>query len=311
MIGSSLSNSWMTSKPGEGGMGEVRLVAGMLQRRGSGVRITREMTATIPVSAVLITLDAEAHLHRVLEPLRMCEEIVILDSGSADRTRQIAAAHGARWRFHPFDGYGLQKRRAVALAEHDWILSIDADEVLDERAASAIAAIDWAEAETSTCWRIRRRPFVGDREIRWGHIANERPVRLFNRRATDVSPGLVHESIPATGDARQLPGSLLHYTYDDLSDTIRLDYHRLKAFRYRAEGRSAGPALLVLRAAWSAFHSYVVRGGALEGRAGVILALAAAVNAAMGIALASEQPWGILHPSATAARRRLREGVGS
>lgn len=285
--------------------------ARMLQRRGSGVRNTREMTTTVPVSAVLITLDAEAHLHRVLEPLRMCEEIVILDSGSADRTRQIAASHGARWRFHPFDGYGLQKRRAVALAEHDWILSIDADEVLDRRAASAIAAIDWAEADATTCWRIRRRPFLGDREIRWGHIANERPVRLFNRRETDVSPALVHESVIPTDDDRLLPGSILHYTYADLSDTIRLDYHRLKAFRYRAAGRTVGPALLILRAAWSAFHSYVLRAGVLEGRAGVILALSAAVNAAMGIALASEQRWGILHPGAAPKRDGLREGVGS
>jgi hypothetical protein len=84
----------------------------------------------IPVSAVLITRDAERLLDRVLAPLSFCSEILVLDSGSRDRTRDIAAAHGAAWHEHPFEGYGPAKRRAVSLAGSDWVLSLDADEVL-------------------------------------------------------------------------------------------------------------------------------------------------------------------------------------
>jgi glycosyltransferase involved in cell wall biosynthesis len=246
------------------------------------------MRSTIPVSAVLITRDAEEHLDRVLQPLAVCAEIVVLDSGSEDRTRKVARAHGARWFEHSFDGYGTQKQRAVALARHDWVLSIDADEVLDSEAAEAIATIDWLTADLLTCWRIRRRNFIGRREIRHGHWKTDRPVRLFNRLVTGVTPDLVHESVRPTTRLRDLPGSILHFSYGDLGDVIRLDYHRLKTVRYRASRRRAGGAVLALRGMWAGFNSYVIRAGFLEGGAGVVIALAAAVNATLGLAMASE-----------------------
>jgi len=237
---------------------------------------------------VVITKNAEDHLDETLRSLAICAEIVVLDSGSTDRTREIALRHGARWHEHPFDGYGPQKCRAVALARHDWILSVDADEVLDHAAVMGIAAVDWSTADLVTCWRIRRRTFIGDREIRYGHWATERPVRVFNRLATGVEPALVHESVRPTPRVRDLPGALHHYSYADLSEIIRLDYHRLKAVRYRRAGRRAGGPLLALRAAWAGVYSYVLRGGCLEGGAGVVIALSAAVNATMGLAMASE-----------------------
>ncbi|RLB39172.1 MAG: glycosyltransferase family 2 protein [Deltaproteobacteria bacterium] len=258
------------------------------QRNSLGDRIQYNMCPRIPVSAVVITKDAEAHLDQTLESLAMCGEIIVLDSGSTDRTREIAARHGVQWYEHRFDGYGPQKCRAVELAGHDWILSIDADEVLDHGVVAAIAGMDWPAANLLTCWRIRRRTFVGDREITYGHWANERPVRLFNRLVTGFRPELVHESVRATTQVRDLPGALMHYSYADLSEVIRLDFHRLKAIRYRQASRRAGGVLLALRAAWAVFHSYILRAGCLEGGAGVVIALSAAVNATMGLAMASE-----------------------
>lgn len=246
------------------------------------------MQSRIPVSAVLITKDAEAHLERVLAPLALCAEIVILDSGSTDRTREIALDHGARWCEHSFCGYGPQKRRAVELARHDWILSIDADEVLDREAVDALAAVDWLSVDLLGCWRIQRRTFIGDREIKHGHWVSERPVRVFNRLVTGFTADPVHERVRVTTGVRDFPGSLLHYSYNDLSEVIRLDFHRLKALRYRRDGRRAGGGLLAIRAMWAGFHSYVIRRGFLEGGAGVVIALAAAVNASMGLAMASE-----------------------
>jgi glycosyltransferase involved in cell wall biosynthesis len=89
------------------------------------------------LSAVLITNNAEEHLDLVLAALQCCGEIVVLDSGSTDRTREIALQYGASWYERPFDGYGPQKRHAVVRARYDWILAVDADEVLDDEAASA------------------------------------------------------------------------------------------------------------------------------------------------------------------------------
>lgn len=244
----------------------------------------------IPVSAVIITGDAERHLERVLAPLSCCAEILILDSGSRDRTREIAAAHGARWHEHPFEGYGPAKRRAMALAAFDWVLSIDADEVLDERAAAALAGIDWEAADPRTCWKLRRRPFIGSREVRHGDWAPDHVVRVFNRRHHEVSVDPVHESVRASGPVRRLDGSLLHFTAEDLAAVFRPDYYRLKAAAYRQHGRRAAAPVLALRAAFAFLRSYLLRAGFLDGGAGVVVAVAAAANAVTGLALAGDGP---------------------
>jgi len=241
----------------------------------------------IPLSAVLITRDAERFLGRVLAPLGICEEILVLDSGSSDRTREIATAHGAVWHEQPFEGYGPQKRRAVELASHDWVLSVDADEILDDRAVAALASVDWPEVDPLTCWMIRRRPFVGDREIRHGDWAPDWVVRVFNRRQHSLSAAVVHESVRPTGPVRRLNGSLIHLTAADLADVFRPDYYRLKAAMYRERKRRASSSLLALRAVGAFLRSYLLRAGFLDGNAGVVVAVAAAANAVTGLALAS------------------------
>jgi glycosyltransferase involved in cell wall biosynthesis len=241
-----------------------------------------------PVSAVLITRDAEQHLERVLRAVALCAETVILDSGSQDNTRRIARAADARWYEHPFDGYGPQKRRAVALATYDWVLSIDADEVLDPSAACAIRSIDWSAQDAAACWQVRRRPFIGTREIRHGHWVPDLVVRLFNRSRHDFSSDLVHESVRPTGPVHTLAGSLLHYSYQDLAEVYRADYHRLKAELHRRRGRRATGAQLALRAAVAFVRSYLLRRGFLDGPAGVVVALAGAASAVTGLAMASE-----------------------
>jgi glycosyltransferase involved in cell wall biosynthesis len=244
----------------------------------------------IPISAVVITRDAERHLDRVLQPLSVCSEILVLDSGSTDRTREIAASHGAVWHEHPFDGYGPQKRRAVARASHDWILSVDADEVLDPEAVASLAAIEWFSQDVGTCWKIRRRPFIGDREIRHGVWAPDDVVRVFNRRRHDVSDAPVHESVHPTGKVRRLEGSLLHFTAEDLAGIFRPDYYRLKAEMYRRRGRRAGVALLTVRAVAVFAKSFILRLGFLDGIPGLAVALAAAVDASVGLGIATEDP---------------------
>ena len=246
------------------------------------------MSEPAPISAVLITNNAEEHLDRVLGALRCCEEIVVLDSGSTDRTREIANVHGVSWFEKPFDGYGSQKRHAVVRARFDWILSVDADEVLDEEAGLAVRAIEWEHQSPSLCWRVRRRPFVGGCEIRYGHWNPDWVVRLFHRHHHDFSSDPIHESVTPKAEVRTLPGSLLHFSYRDLGEVIRMDYHRLKADRYRAQGRRASGPTLAARAAWIFCYSYLVRRGFLDGPAGVVVALAGAVNAVMGLALANE-----------------------
>jgi glycosyltransferase involved in cell wall biosynthesis len=242
----------------------------------------------LPLSAVLITRDAADHLDRVLTAVADCDEILVLDSGSTDATRDIAHAHGATWHEHAFAGYGEQKRRAVALARHDWIVSVDADEVLDEDARAALLAIDWLAVPWETCWRIRRRPFIGRREIRHGHWVPDLPVRVFHRGVHSFGDDAVHEGVRPKGPVQKLDGSLLHYSYPDLAALFRPEYHRRKMARYRGRGRSASGPVLLLRAAGVFLRSYVLRRGFLDGPAGLVVALAGSVSAVTGLAMASD-----------------------
>ncbi|MFW5698536.1 MAG: glycosyltransferase family 2 protein [Planctomycetota bacterium] len=236
---------------------------------------------------MLITRDAQEHLDRVLAAAAACcAEIVVLDSGSRDATEAIARAHGARFHVRDFDGYGTQKRAAVALARNDWILALDADEVLDDAAIAAVRALRLPEQGTA-CWYLRRRTFIGTREIRHGLWRNDRVLRLFDRRETDFTPEPVHESVPPVGRAAVLPGGVQHYSFPDLAAVFSQRYMRLKAQRYRARGRRAGPVLLLLRAWWAFVRSYILRRGFLDGGYGVAIALHAATDAVVALAMAS------------------------
>lgn len=235
------------------------------------------------ISAVIIVKNGERHLAEVLASLRGCAEIVVLDCGSTDQTVAIARAAGARVEHQDWLGYGAQKNRAITLATHDWILSVDADEVLDGAGQAALAQIDCDD--TTRCWRIRRRTFIGKRELRHGHL-NDAPVRLFHRQVTRFSESVVHESVEPRGPVAVLAGSLAHYAFTDAADLVErgAGYARLKAARYREQGRSAGASVLVLRAMIAFTRSYVLKVGFLDGRLGVVSALSAALNATTAMA---------------------------
>jgi glycosyltransferase involved in cell wall biosynthesis len=239
---------------------------------------------SLPISAVIIVKDGEAHLAEVLTALSPCAEILVLDSGSTDRTLAIAQAAGVRIEHQAFLGYGPQKNRAIDLARHDWILSIDADEILDEAGRQALARLDLSDP--SRCWRLRRRTFVGSTELRHGHL-NDAPLRLFNRGMTRFGDVPVHESVTPRGTVATLDGSLAHFAFRDAADLVArgAGYARLKAARYQAHGRSASAVSLLMRAAAAFAKSYVLKAGFLDGRLGVVSALSAALNATTALAM--------------------------
>ena len=260
----------------------------------SGKSLSRRATIMIelpppPVSAVLIVLNGERLLDRVLSALSFCSEILILDSGSTDHTLEIAGRHRVRVEHQAFLGYGAQKCRAVELAKHDWVLVIDDDEVLDYEAAFAIQSLDYSDP--TRAWRIRRRNYVGEREIRFGQWSPDYTLRLFNRATAQFNLHAVHESVETAGEVLTLPGALHHYSYTDLADvmTRAAIYSRAKATRYRFEGRRTWPGQLLLRALWGFVRSYILKLGFRDGTAGLVVALSVAVDSVLGLAIAEEQ----------------------
>lgn len=246
------------------------------------------VAAKLPISAVIITLNAERLLDQVLAALAICDEVLVVDSGSSDRTCDLARARGARVEYHEFQGYGPMKRAAVAMAKHDWVLSIDADEVLDAAALAALPTLDVSDPRRS--FRIHRRNLIGAIEVRYGAWNPDWCIRLFNRTCTDFTAAEVHESVRATGPVAIWPGGLIHHSYIDFADLFARcsKYSRIKAQRLRERQRSAGAVKLLARAAWGFVRSYFLRRGFLDGRAGVLVALSVALDGVLALAQASE-----------------------
>jgi glycosyltransferase involved in cell wall biosynthesis len=234
-----------------------------------------------PISAVIITRDAEARLAAVLAAVDFCAERLVLDSGSTDETVAVARAAGARVEHQPFLGYGPQKCRAVALATHDWILAIDADEVLDDEARDAIRRLDLADAHA--CWAVRRRTFIGSREVVHGAWRNDRVLRLFNRTTAGFKPLPVHEEVEAGRQPTLLPGSLLHYSYLGCGDVLAraVRYAPLKAAIMRRKGQRPRALSLPFRALAAFAGSYFWRGGWRDGAAGFVVALARVIDSTL------------------------------
>jgi glycosyltransferase involved in cell wall biosynthesis len=240
------------------------------------------------ISAVIIVKNGAAYLERVIAPLRQCcAEVVVLDSDSTDDTCAIAARCGARVEKQSFLGYGPQKRHAVALAQHDWVLSIDADEIIDDACVAAITALPLNDPDVA--YQIRRRNFIGANEIRFGVWSPDWCLRLFNRRVTNFNEALIHESVNPVKHIRRLTGSMIHYSYRSPADVFArmANYTRLKAERYHQENRRASAMVIAARAAWGFFRSYIMKQGFRDGALGVVVALSVAIDSVAALSAAS------------------------
>ena len=229
------------------------------------------------ISATIVALNEEANIARAIASLGCAVEIVVVDSGSADRTREIAAGLGARIVEEPWRGYAAQKNFASAAAAHDWILSIDADEALTPELAAEIAAL--GDDPPFRGYNMPRLAQYLGRWIRHSGWYPDRKIRLFDRRRGAWAGAYVHESVRLDGPAGQLHGNLLHYTCNSLSEHLRtLDrYTTLAAQEVLARNAPVPTRRLLADPAWTFVRTYVFRRGFLDGPQGLAIAWMAAL----------------------------------
>ncbi len=178
-----------------------------------------------PVSGCVIAFQEEEHIAAcVLSLLACCDEVVVVDSGSTDRTRDLAQAAGARVVVNaPFPGHREQKQIAADLATHDWVLSLDADERVTEELAAQIVQLKQTGLATPAYEMPRRNHYLG-RVLRGGIFVPDRKVRLFDRRAARWGGRNPHDKVlvsPAHGQPTRLGAPIEHYSYKDLRDHLR------------------------------------------------------------------------------------------
>ncbi len=229
------------------------------------------------ISATIIACNEERNIARVIESLRCCDEILVLDSGSNDRTVEVATKLGARVVEASWHGYAAQKNIAAELAAHDWILSLDADESLSE----ALEAEIWQIKKNGTRFDGYTMPRLAQYLGRWILHSGwypDRKVRLFDRRKAKWVGEFVHETVSVAGPVGDLKSNLLHFTCDSLSEHVRsMDrYTTLAAQEIASRKSSVGLEKLLLNPPWTFFSTYVLKRGFLDGAEGLAIAYMAA-----------------------------------
>ena len=225
--------------------------------------------AHVAVTAVLITRNAAGRLQGCLESLAFCSEVVVVDSGSTDGTREIAQKMQARVIDKDWLGFGRQKQFAVDQASHDWVLCVDADErVSPELAASVAQAL--ARPSAPVYRMSRRNRFLG-RWLRHGEGYPDWSARLFDRRAARWSDDTVHEKVLYAVTPGSLQGDLLHESGEDLGGYLDKQnrYTTLAAQQLFDAGRTANALHLVASPLLRFLKFYVFRLGFLDGLPGL------------------------------------------
>lgn len=228
------------------------------------------------VSVVVITLNEEKRLRRCLESARWADEIIVVDSFSRDRTIEIARAYTDRVYQHEYPGSSRQVERGIGYATGDWILILDADEVVTRELAEEIRTA-LARSSPPEGFFLCRRPWAFGRMIEHGGWYPDYQIRLFRRDRYRVNHAEVHGGFSVDGRTERLTGLVEHYTYDTVFDYVARmnEYTSLEV----ANKLASRPDLNVgrVKIAGSAlshfWQMFVIRGGYRDGFHGFVLAL--------------------------------------
>ena len=227
------------------------------------------------LSACVITFNEADRIEECLRSVSFCDEIVVVDAHSTDRTRELASRQGARVIERDWPGYRSQKQFAVEAARHDWVLCLDADERVSAQLAAEIVALRARGYGTAAGFSVPRITDYFGRFLRHGNAYPDRLVRLFDRRRGGFCGYEIHENTRVEGPTGALRGRLEHYSYRSLSDhQSRMQrYADLMAQAMYESGQRCGLIPVLLNPQWRFLRGYLLRLGFLDGWRGLVFAL--------------------------------------
>ncbi|MCU0951182.1 MAG: glycosyltransferase family 2 protein [Burkholderiaceae bacterium] len=236
------------------------------------------------LSAIVITKNEERVIGRCLASLAFCDEILLVDSGSTDRTLAIAREHGAQVMNEDWRGPATQRNRGLARAQGRWCLLLDADEWVPPPLRDEIVALLAAERAAprrESAFRIPRSSSYCGQFMRHGGWWPDPVTRLLRRGAARFDGGIVHEHPVVDGAVGELTQPLMHESFRDLEQVLGKvnAYSTWGAQTLRDQGKSPGLASAVAHGLWTFLRTYVVKAGFLDGRRGFMLAVSNAEGA--------------------------------
>jgi len=243
---------------------------------------------TRPLSVVIITKNEQRNIERCLTSVKWADEVVIVDSGSTDKTVDICQKHDCRVFEIDWLGFSGTKQYAVDQATNDWILSIDADERVTANLRSEIESLLDDKPQYHGYQIPRQSTYLGQ-IIRHSGWNRDRPLRLFNREFGAFNAKSVHEAVHVQGHVGELRSFLLHHPYPDIQTHLEKMnlYTELAAQELAAAGRRSTPLGAVVHGATKFIKMYVLQRGFLDGTAGFVLAK----NSAFGVYLKYIKLW--------------------
>ena len=241
------------------------------------------------LSITLITLNSEKTLKSVLEAVYWADEIVLVDSGSTDKTLEIARQFNAKIVYRAFDGYGSQKNFATSQASNDWILSLDDDEILTHELQQEIQNLSLSTTDYDGFKIPRSLIFLG-KLLKFSGEYKRLTLRLFNRKQGNWNAEYVHESVEVNGKIGTLKHQILHDSYRDLTDYFNKfnKYTSLGAKTLAERGKTASSLKIITRFPTTFLKIYLLKGSCLDGYAGFMWALLTAINPVMKYAKLKE-----------------------
>lgn len=228
------------------------------------------------ISVAIMTYNEEANIGRTLEAVRdLADEIVVVDSYSTDRTRDIAASFGARVIEHPFESHVLQRAYSIEQASHDWVFVLDADELPDPTLSGEIRRLK-ADPGPDDVFLTNRLTAIGTRFIHHGGWHPDWKARLFRKGAVRIGGQPPHDAmIPEPGSRiRKLGGKLLHYSDQDIHDRIHaVNAHSTIAANHRfLKGKRTNLLRILFKPIGRFLSDFLIKKGFLDGYYGFLVA---------------------------------------
>lgn len=226
-----------------------------------------------PISVTILTKNSQKYLEQCLDALKTFEDIVVLDNGSTDSTMEIAARYpNVRIIEHPFIGFGPLKNLAIDHARHDWILSIDSDEIAGDLLLMEIASLELSTP--AMIYSIPRDNYYNGRLIRCCGWYPDRVLRLFNRQHTRFNSAQVHESLIRNKEDKisELKGNLNHFSFANASELID-KMQKYSTLYAQQSAKPSSPAKAFWRAVFAFIKNYVFQKGFLYGYEGLLISV--------------------------------------
>ena len=224
---------------------------------------------SIPISVFIIAFNEEKIIRKCLEKLYWAAEIIVVDSGSTDKTVEICEEFGAKVIFNTFENFGKQKQFALNQTKNNWVLSLDSDEVLSD---SLIKEFQNFNPTSYSGYKIPRTHVFLDKVFRYGS-ENKKPIlRFFDKQQGQFTQNIIHETIVVKGKISCLKGEMLHYTVFDIATAVQkqIKYALLSGEQFYKNRKKVSVFKIVCKFPFDFVRYYIFQRNFLNGYAGFV-----------------------------------------